>query len=80
MHAPKWQCALAIIRGTNLQIKFLLVSKYIPVFFGIRCWSLGCRMLDWNALEVLWRFKNLKTLVLKVIYERGSFYLMIIVL
>jgi len=25
----------------------------------------GCRMLNWNALEVLWRFKNLKTLVLK---------------
>jgi hypothetical protein len=25
----------------------------------------GCRNVDWNALEVLWRFKNLKTLVLK---------------
>jgi len=25
----------------------------------------GCRQVDWNALEVLWRFKNLKTLVLK---------------
>lgn len=25
----------------------------------------GCRALNWNGLEVLWRFKNLKTLVLK---------------
>jgi len=25
----------------------------------------GCRRLNWNGLEILWRFKNLKTLVLK---------------
>jgi len=25
----------------------------------------GCRGLNWNGLEVLWRFRNLKTLVLK---------------
>jgi len=25
----------------------------------------GCRKLNWNALEVLWRLRNLKTLVLK---------------
>jgi hypothetical protein len=25
----------------------------------------GSRKLDWNGLEVLWRLRNLKTLVLK---------------
>jgi len=25
----------------------------------------GCRQMNWNSLEILWRFKNLKTLVLK---------------
>jgi len=25
----------------------------------------GCRKMNWNSIEVLWRFKNLKTLVLK---------------
>jgi len=25
----------------------------------------GCRKIEWNGLEIVWRFKNLKTLVLK---------------
>jgi len=25
----------------------------------------GCRQMNWNSIEILWRFKNLKTLVLK---------------
>jgi hypothetical protein len=28
-------------------------------------YAAGSRKLDWNGLEVLWRLRNLKTLVLK---------------